>query len=107
MGDLENLEALKRLLEHKEEEEKKGQLEKEKKFLADATKAFLGTDTPVSGIQAYDPEQMMSFLSLPTSEVQERMGGEWAAMEKMAFEAFTYTMRQKIQKSTSLLDWKG
>lgn len=106
MSDLENLEALKRLLEHKEEEEKKGQLEKEKKFIADATRAFLG-DTPTTGIQAYDPEQMMAFLSLPTSEVQERMGGDWATMEKMAFEAFTYTMRQKIQKSTSLLDWKG
>ncbi len=107
MSDLDNLEALKRMLEHKDEQEAKNKLDKEKKYIADATKAFLVEETPVSGIQAYDPERMIAFLSLPTKEIMQRMGGEWATMDVLAFEAFTYTMKQKIQKSTSLLDWKS
>lgn len=107
MSDLENLEALKRMLEHKDEEEKKNELEQEKRFIADATKAFLGKDTPVTGIQAYHPEEMMVFLDLPITEIQEKMGGEWAEMPKETFEAFAYKMRQKIHKSTSLLDWNS
>lgn len=107
MGDLDNLQALKRMLEHKEEEEAKDKLEREKKYIADATRAYLGHEAPITSIQGYDPEQMIDFLSLPTKEVMQKMGGEWAVMDVMAFEAFTFTMKQKIQKSTSLLDWKS
>ena len=106
MSDLDNLNALKRMLEHKDEEEAKNALEKEKKFIADATKAYMGEHAVQTGIQAYTPADMIAFLSLPTAEVQSRMGGEWTKMDKMAFEAFTYTMKQKIQKSASLIDWK-
>lgn len=107
MSDLDNLQALKRMLEHKEEEESKATLEREKKFLADATRAYLGEDTPLSSIQGYDPNEMLNFLNLPTREVQQRMGGEWLEMADMAFEAFAFTMKQKIQKSTALVDWNS
>lgn len=107
MNDLEKLEALKRMLDNKDEEERQKQLQKEKKFLADATLAYLGESaSSVTGIQGYNPEQMMQFLSLPTLEVQSRMGGEWLEMDKMSFEAFTYTMKQKVQKSAALIEWK-
>lgn len=105
MSDMDNLLALKRMLEHKDEEEQKNTLEREKKFISDATRAYLGDSAPVSGIQAYLPEQMLAFLNLPTKEVMSRMGGEWANMDLMAFEAFAYTMKQKIAKSKSLIDW--
>lgn len=105
MSDMDNLLALKRMLEHKDEEEQKNTLEKEKKFIADATKAYLGDATPVSSIQGYLPEEMLAFLNLPTREVMNRMGGDWATMDVMAFEAFAYTMKQKITKSKSLIDW--
>lgn len=104
MSDLDNLQALKRMLEHKDEEEKKETFEKEKRFIASATKAYLG-DVDVSGIQAYHPAEMLDFLALPIKEIQNRMGGEWKEMELMSFEAFAYTMKQKIEKSTSLVDW--
>jgi len=107
MSDMDNLLALKRMLENKDEKEAKENLEREKKFIADATKAYLGDNTPITSIQGYDPEQMLNFLSLPTREIMQRMGDEWAKMDVMAFEAFAFTMKQKIQKSTSLLDWKG
>lgn len=107
MSDLDNLQALKRMLEHKDEEEKKNTLEKEKRFIADATRAYLGAEADVSGIQGYAPTEMLEFLNKPTREVMSLMGGEWEAMDVMAFEAFAYTMKQKIQKSTSLVDWKS
>lgn len=107
MSDLDNLQALKRMLEKKEEEEANKSMEKEKKFLADATRAYMGEDADMSAIQGYDPERMIEFLSLPYAEVQKKMGGEWMLMESMAFESFSYTMKQKIQKSASMLDWKS
>ena len=105
MSDLDNLQALKRMLEHKDEEEAKESLEKEKRFLAAATDAYLGGH--VTGIQGYKPDEMIAFLSLPSKEIQTKMGGEWAEMEDMAFDAFVYPMRQKIQKSTTMIDWNS
>lgn len=106
MSDLDNLQALKRMLEHKDEEEAQGLMEREKKFIADATRAYLNAEgMPVTTIQGYDPEKMLAFLSRPYKEVQQLMGGEWAELEPMAFEAMMYTINKKIQKSTSLLDW--
>ena len=107
MGDLENLAALKKMLERKEEEEAASKLEQEKAFIADATKAYLGHSAPVSGIQAYDPDEMIAFLNLPAKDVQRRMGGRWAEMDFGEFDTFCYHMKQKIQKSTTLLDWKS
>ncbi len=107
MSDLDNLQALKSMLERKDEKEAAEQLEKEKRFLADAAKAYLGPDAPLSAIQAYDPEEMIRFLESPIAEVQKRMGGEWLKMPQDAFEMFAYTMDKKIKKSTSLLDWKS
>ena len=107
MSNLDNLQALKNMLERKDEKEAAAQLEKEKRFLADAAKAYLGPDAPLSAIQAYDPEEMIRFLEGPIDQVQKKMGGEWMLMPKDVFEMFAYTMDKKIKKSTSLLDWKS
>ena len=107
MGDLENLAALKKMLERKDEEEAKSKALKEQQFIADATKAYLGKNTPVSGIQAYTPEEMIAFLNLPVAEVQRRMGGTWSEMDTGEFDTFCYHIKQKIQKSAMLLDWKS
>ena len=107
MSDLDNLEALKRMLEHRDEDEAKKTFEKEKKFISDATKVYLGGGNKTSGIQAYEPKEMIAFLSRPVSEVKGKMGGEWAEMSDDDFEAFAYKMRQKIQKSTSLINWES
>ena len=107
MSDRETLEALKRMLERKDEEEAESKMQKEQQFIADATKAYLGKNTPVTGIQAYMPEEMIAFLNLPTKEVQRRMGGVWVEMDYSDFDTFCYHMKQKIQKSQMLLDWKS
>ena len=107
MSDLENLQALKKMLERKDEEETASKTQKEQQFIADATKAYLGHDAPVTGIQAYMPEEMIAFLNLPTAEVQRRMGGIWSQMDFGEFDTFCYHMKQKIQKSQLLLDWKS
>ena len=107
MGDLEILQSLKRMLEKKDREEADNQEEKEKKFIADATKAYLGDNSSVSSIKGYDPAQMIAFLSLPTKEVQKRMGGEWAEMDSEAFDLISFYVQKKIQKSTEFIDWKS
>ena len=107
MSDRDNLEALRKMLERKDEEEAESKMEKEKQFIADATKAFLGKNAPMTGIQAYKPEEMIAFLNLPTTEVQRRMGGEWSTMDYGEFDTFCYHMKQKIQKSQMLLDWNS
>ena len=50
---------------------------------------------------------MIAFLNLPAKDVQRRMGGRWAEMDFGEFDTFCYHMKQKIQKSTTLLDWKS
>ncbi|MCR5311092.1 MAG: hypothetical protein K6E32_06755 [Lachnospiraceae bacterium] len=107
MSDMDNLMALKRMLEKKDEKQLSAEMDTEKRFIADATKAYLGDDTPVTGIQGYDPESMIRFLELPAEEVQRRMGGEWLSMPVDEFEILAYTVDKKIKKSTSLLDWKS
>ena len=107
MSDRENLEALKKMLERKDEKEAASQAQKEQQFIADATNAYLGKNASMTGIQAYTPEEMIAFLNLPTAEVQRRMGGTWSAMDFGEFDTFCYHMKQKIQKSTMLLDWKS
>ena len=107
MSDMDNLLALKRMLEKKDEEEASEMMDTEKRFIADATKAYLGKNTPVTGIQGYDPEAMIAFLELPPAEVQKKMGGEWLMMPLDKFEILAYTVDKKIKKSTALLDWKS
>lgn len=107
MSDLDNLQALKRMLEKKDEKEASELIEKEKRFIAAAAKAYMGENAPMTAIQGYDPDEMIRFLELPASEVQRRMGGEWAAMDKTEFELLCYTIDKKIKKSTALLDWKS
>ncbi len=107
MSDLDNLQALKRMLEKKDEQEASELFDKEKRFIAAAAKAYLGENAPLSAIQGYDPDEMIRFLELPIDEIRTRMGGEWAAMPKDEFELFAYTIDKKIKKSASLLDWKS
>jgi len=106
MSDLDNLMALKKLLENKGVAPQDDGYEREKRFMADATHACMGGDAS-SKVQGYNPEALAAFLDLPGVEVQRRMGGEWAAMDPLAFDSFAYTMKQKIQKSASLIDWKS
>ena len=106
MDELEIFNSIKTLIVNKGVEAKPEQLEKEMKFLSDATKACLGTQDNSSAFKEYDPKLMMDFLSLPTEEIMKKMGEPWCKMEKMSFEVLTFTMKQKIQKSTSIINWE-
>lgn len=82
------------------------EFEREKKFFADATRAYLGKQSLTSAIQGYDPDQMLQFLSLPTKTVMKEMGEPWASMDVYDFEYFMYTMKQKVFKSKSIINWE-
>lgn len=107
MSDRDNLEALKRMLENKETKEAEMQLDKEKRFLHDAAKAFLGEGASEKAIREYDPEKMIAFLEQKPEVVQKEMGGEWLDIKPEEFELFVYSMDKKVKKSTQLIDWKS
>ncbi len=109
MSDLDNLAALKRMLENKPEEQSE-KIAREKKLINDINAILNGHQSgsvDYSAVKAYDPLKVVEFLSKSSDEVQRVLGGEWLKMDPMAFEALTFTVKQKIQKSTMLLDWNS
>lgn len=100
MGDLENLMALKNMLENNNNADV--QADKEKRFIGDVARAFLGEEAALKG---YKPEDILEYLTLPPAKIQAKMGGEWAAMTTEQFDLFAYNIGKKIKKSASLIDW--
>lgn len=107
MSDLENLQILKQMLENKSPSEKDEPVVREKRFFSAVIKAYLAsTDNKMNGIQGYNPEEIVAFIKNSGSRLQSMLGDEWLDMDAMAFDALSYTVIQKIQKSVTLLDWK-
>lgn len=103
MSDLENLQALKRMLEKKDEAELDKNRELEQRFLAAAATVCAGSNA--TGIQDYEPTKMIAFLSQPPVLLQQIMGGEWRSMDVTDFGNLAYTVCKKVQKSQTLIDW--
>lgn len=59
----------------------------------------------VSPIQGYKPEDIASFLSKSSSEIQKELGGEWLNMDSAKFENLVYGLYKKVQKSDKLTTW--
>ncbi len=59
----------------------------------------------VSPIQGYKPEDIASFLSKSSSEIQKELGGEWLNMDPAKFENLVYGLYKKVQKSDKLTTW--
>ena len=110
MSDLDNLKLLKQMLENSgpTQKESENAAVRERKFIADVTKAYLDSvNSGESGIRSYKPEQIIDFIKTSEAKLQNLMGGEWIEMDSMAFDALSYTVLQKMQKSASLIDWNS
>lgn len=107
MSDMDNLLALKAMLEGSKAGHKETPEEKEQRFLKDAVRVFLGKDEDSAGLWTYHPDEMIGFLEKPTREIKAAMGGEWASMDDSAFEMLVYTVDKKLKKSAQMLDWKN
>lgn len=105
MSDMDNLMALKAMLEGSMVTHKETPEEREKRFLKEAIKVYLGKDEDTEGLWTYAPDQMIEFFERPSREIKKMMGGEWADMDDNAFDTMVYTVDKKLKKSTSLLDW--
>lgn len=101
------IEALKMVFEKTDEAMEKERPDQERRFIKDATEAYISDMKNVTGIQIYTPEEILKFLDQPTEVVQKRMGGEWAKMDPENFDTFLFTMKKKIRKSDSLVDWSN
>lgn len=107
MSDRDNLEALKRLIENKQDKEAEELQQKERRFISDAARVYLGDSASEKAIKEYEPEKMIAYLQTPPKIMQKELGGEWAAMPTDEFELFVYSIEKKIRKSISLMDWKN
>lgn len=107
MSDLDNLNALKRMFENDVEKKQDEALAKERRFIADAARAYLGDKASEKAIREYEPEKMIAYLQKPTKEIQAELGGEWMEMPATEFELFVYSIEKKVRKSTLLCDWKN
>ena len=107
MSDMDNLMALKAMLEGSASNHPETQEEKEKRFLKDAVRVHLGKDEDSAGLWTYHPEEMIAFFEKPTREIKMAMGGDWAKMDEMAFDNLVYTVNKKLKKSVQILDWKN
>lgn len=109
MSDFDNLQMLKKMLEGKSHEsEQEIAAARERRFIADVTKASLAdSGKDINGIQSYKPEQIVEFIKSSGGSLQSILGGEWAEMDAMAFDAISYTVMQKMQKSASLINWNS
>jgi len=105
MSDMDNLLALKAMLEGGMAQKKETPEEREQRFLKEAVRIHLGQDEDKDGLMSYHPEEMIAFLEQPTRRLKSIMGGEWAEMNDTDFDLMVYTVDKKLKKSNQLLDW--
>lgn len=103
---MDTLNDLKKLFENQSTKKEDPELEKEKRFLRDAA-TKLSSSKNLSSIQGYDPKEMLVFLDKPTKEIQSILGGEWAEYREEDFSLFVYTVRKKVIKSNTLINWNS
>jgi len=73
--------------------------------LLKAITIYLCGQKGVSPIQGYKPEEVISFLEKPLSEIKACIGGEWASMPDDKFENLIYILNKKVKKADKLTTW--
>ena len=83
----------------------------EEKFVADEQKLlksiadYICSQKGMTTIQGYHPEDIMSFLEKPVSEIKACLGGDWLSTEDNDLETLIYSLAKKVKKSGNILPW--
>ncbi len=78
--------------------------EREQRFLASVAE-YLSSQTGISSVKGYHPEDISAFLDKTPAEIQKVLGGEWAEMEEKQLDLMVYNLMKKVKKSENLLEW--
>lgn len=104
MAAFSDLNDLKKAFERELRKEEENAVEQEQTLLKAIT-VYLCNQKGVSPIQGYKPEEIVSFLEKPISEIKQSIGKEWADMDDSKFENLIYTLTKKVKKSNNLTTW--
>ena len=104
MAAFDDLAALRKAFERELNKEEENAIENEQKLLKAIT-VYICNQKGVSPIQGYKPEEVLTFLDKPLSEIKSIVGGEWASMPDDKFENLVYTLTKKVKKSDKLTTW--
>lgn len=99
-----DLSDLKKAFERELRKEEDAAVENEQKLLKQIT-LYICSQKGISPIQGYKPEDVITFLNQPASEIKKAIGGEWTSMDDNKFENLVYTLYKKVQKSDKLTTW--
>ena len=97
-----DLNDLKKAFEREEQKAEETTIEKERQLLKDVT-IYLCDKKGVSAVKGYEPDEITEFLLTPVSEIKQCIG--YADMNDDELEGLAYTLRKKIQKSGSIINW--
>lgn len=104
MAAFNDLNDLRKAFERELRKEEENSVENEQNLLKAIT-VYLCKQKGVSPIQGYKPEEIISFLEKPTSEIRACVGSEWASMPDDKFENLIYILTKKVKKSDKLTTW--
>ena len=104
MGALDDLNALKKAFERELRKEEENAFEDEQNLLKAIT-VHICERKGVSPIQGYKPDEIITFLEKPISEIKACVGGEWISMPDDKFDNLIYTLTKKVKKSDKLTIW--
>lgn len=104
MATFNDLNDLRKALEREFRKEEDRTIEYEQNLLKAIT-IYLCSQKGVSPVQGYKPEEIVSFLEKPLSEIKRCIGGEWASMPDDKFENLIYVLTKKVKKSDKLTTW--
>ncbi len=104
MAAFNDLNDLRKAFERELRKEEENSVENEQNLLKAIT-VYLCKQKGVSPIQGYKPDEIISFLEKPTSEIRKCVGSEWASMPDDKFENLIYILTKKVKKSDKLTTW--
>lgn len=104
MAAFNDLNDLRKAFERELRKEENNSVENEQNLLKAIT-VYICKQKGVSPIQGYKPEEIISFLEKPVSEIKECVGGEWTSMPNDKFENLIYVLTKKVKKSDKLTTW--
>lgn len=104
MGIYDNRNDLKRAFAKEIKKEEEVAIEQEQALLKALT-IYICRQKGVSPLQGYNPDDVISFLNKPISEIKEAVGGDWMDIPDDKFENLRYTLSKKLKKVSKMTTW--
>lgn len=104
MASSNDLNELRKAFEKQIRKEEDTSTENEQKLLKAIT-IYVCKQKGVSPVLGYKPEDILTFLEKPVSQIKECLGGEWGEFPNEKLEDLIYILNKKVKKSDKLTEW--